>query len=78
MALNELTRDELIEVVLAQAVFTDGLRRVSNVALSHAGHIISNYASGMPDTLMQDWANAQIDATALLTHPAPVEPPVRN
>ena len=75
MSLNELTRDDLIEVILAQAVFTEGLRKVANRALAHSSYLVSNFAKNIPDRDMKEWANAQIDATVLLTHPAPVAPP---
>lgn len=70
--LDHLTRDELIEVVLAQHVFTEGLRKVATVALAHANHLVSNYARKVPDEKMSDWAKAQVDASALLIQPAPV------
>ncbi len=72
MLINELSREELIEIVTAQAVFTHGLRAAANKALAHANHLVSNYASDVPADKMKDWAEAQIEATALLVCPAPV------
>jgi acyl carrier protein phosphodiesterase len=77
-SIDDLTRDELIEVIKAQAVFTSGLRRVANVALSHAGHLLQHYAKDIPEDKLRDWHNASIDATALLIHPAPVAAPDIN
>jgi hypothetical protein len=75
---RELTRDQLLVLIARQAVFTDDLRRVSNAALAHANHLVSNYASDIPKDKMKDWAKAQVDASALLLHPAPVTPPLSN
>jgi hypothetical protein len=77
-SIEDLTRDELIDVIKAQAFFTKGLRHVANVALSHAGHLLQNYAKDIPDDKLHDWHQAQIDATALLIHPAPVDAPDRE
>lgn len=72
MLINELSREELIEVVTAQAVFTHGLRAAANKALAHANHLVSNYAADVPADKMKEWAAAQVEASALLICPAPV------
>src|SRR5262245_12882920 len=58
-AAGELTRDQLLVLIARQAVFTDDLRSVSNAALAHANHLVSNYASDIPKDKMKDWAKAQ-------------------
>ena len=78
MTLDELTREQLLEVVVQQAIFTECLRRVSNVALAHAGHLLGNYTQDIPKENATAWAKAHIDATALLTCPAPVVPPASH
>lgn len=76
--IDELTKAQLVALCTEQAVFTEGLRRVANVALANAGHIISNYARRVPDNKLSDWHKAMIDANALLMQPAPVQPPPLN
>lgn len=72
--LEAMTRDELIEIVKAQSIFTYALRKVSNEALSHANHIVSNYCKRVPTDKMHAYTRAQVDASALLILPAPVTP----
>ena len=78
VTLDELTREQLLEIIVQQAIFTECLRRVSNVALAHAGHLVGNYTHDVPKEKTTAWANAQIDAIALLTYPAPVVPPATH
>jgi hypothetical protein len=74
-SLGELTRDQLLELIVQQVIFTEDLRRVSNAAIAHANHLVGNYASDIPKGKMKDWAKAQVAASALLLHPPPVAPP---
>lgn len=70
--ITSLSRSELLDLLEQQAVFTETLRRVCNVALSHAGHIISNHVKNAPRDKLRALAKAQIDADALLITAAPV------
>lgn len=76
MIISELTREQLMEIVTVQAIFTEGLRRAATVAIAHANHLVSNYAKEVPGEKMNDWAKVQVEASVILMHPAPVGPPV--
>jgi hypothetical protein len=70
--LDELTRAQLLELLVEQTIFTEGLRTAASLALAHAGHLISNYARDMPDEKLKAWARAQVHASGLLLHRTPV------
>ena len=78
MQLDELTREQLLDLVVTQAAYLEGARQAATVALAHANHLVGNYAVDVPEGKMAEYAKAQVDASAVLLLPSPVAPPATN